>query len=187
MAISSSTFSDIGGAVSDLFAAEGQQYKEEALQFEEQNYTAAATLAGQNAQYTATSTAIKQGQQERQLYMGLGKTQAAVANAGLANSGNSLDILRESAQEGATANAALGQQGLITEAGYKEQQTAYENMASAANVAIEGEKKATLGDEIAGGLKLAGAVVGIFSGGGGGGDTGGGSGGGSSDTMDLTY
>jgi hypothetical protein len=159
MAVSSQTFSDLGGGVSDLFSAAGQTYKEQGLQFEQQNYQAAAGLALQNKQYVKTSTAIQQGQQERQLYMGLGRTKSELGGAGLAESGNALDLLRESAQQGATATAALGQQGLINEAGYQEQADAYTNMANAANSAIKGAKLAAIGEEIGAGLKFAGSLA----------------------------
>jgi len=157
--VGSSTFSDLGGAVSDLFSAEATGYKQEALSFEAENYDAAATLAQQNEQITKTSTAIKQQQSDRELYMSLGKTQAAVGGAGLAESGNSLDLLRTSAQQGATQRAVLGQQGLIQEAGYQEQAASYQNMASAAEVAIKAEGEAKTGDYIGAGLKAAGAAA----------------------------
>ena len=162
MAIGAATFSDLGGAVSDLFSAESTGLKQEGLTYEAENYTAAAALATQNAQFTATSTNIKQQQADRELYMSLGKTKAAVAGAGLANSGNSLDLLRSSAQQGATVRAALGQQGLITEAGYQQQAQSYTNMASAAEVAIQAEGEAKTGEEIGAGLKRAGAVASLF-------------------------
>ncbi len=45
-----------------------------------------------------------------------------MAGAGLGESGSALDILRDSASQGALTKATLGQQGLINEAGYQEQQ-----------------------------------------------------------------
>lgn len=159
MAVGPNTFSDLGGAVSDIFSAEGDQYKIEGLQLEEQNYQAASQLALQNEQFAKTSTAIKQQQADRQLYMSLGKTQAAVGGAGFAMSGSNLDIMRSSAEQGATTRAVLGQQGLITEAGYQEQAQAYTNMAAAAQTAIGAEKESELGSEIGGGLKLAAAAA----------------------------
>jgi hypothetical protein len=172
--LSSTTFNDFGGAisgvgsaVSDLFAAEGAQYKAEGEEFEKQNYLEASQLAAQNEQFTQQSTAIKEGQADRQLYMSLGKTSAGVGGAGLAASGSALDILRSSAQEGATTRAVLGQQGLITEAGYAEQAQSYQNLASAAQVAIDADESAekgdTLGAVFAGGGALMKGVSGIAS------------------------
>lgn len=155
MAISGQTFGDFGSAVSDLFSYFGAGYQEQGLQYEEQSYKAAQQLALQNEQFAKTSTAIKQAQAQRQTFQALGRTQAAVGGAGLAQSGSAIDLLRSSAQQGATTTAVLGQQGLIQQAGYAEQATAYGNMVQAAQTAISAEKTASLGDLIGGGLKLA--------------------------------
>jgi hypothetical protein len=77
----------------------------------------------------------------------------------LAESGSALDILRESASEGATTKAVIGQQGLITEAGYQEQAQAYTSMANAAGVAINADKTAEVGSFIAAGPQGMGALA----------------------------
>lgn len=159
MRLSSSTFTDLGGAVSDLLSFEGDQYKKQGLELEEQNYRDAAQLALLNEQYTKTSTAIKQQQADRELYQSLGRTTAAVAGAGLSLSGSSLDILRQSASEGAATRAVIGQQGLITEAGYQEQADSYKRMAEAAQVSKRALDSAGIGSLIGGGLKLAAAAA----------------------------
>lgn len=159
MALSPTTFTDLGGAVSDIFAYAATGDKIAGLELEQQNYEGAEKLALQNEQFTKTSTEIKEQQADRELYQSLGRTKAAVAGAGLDLSGSSLDILRESASHGATTRAVTGQQGLITEAGYAEQATAYANMAMAANYAIDATKLAGTADLIAGGLKFAGAAA----------------------------
>jgi hypothetical protein len=87
---------------------------------EASNYDAAAILARQNELYTAASTRIQQYQNDRSVIQTIGGTRADVASAGMAESGSALDILRDSASQGALAHAILGQQGLITEAGYEE-------------------------------------------------------------------
>jgi hypothetical protein len=154
MALGAATFTDIGGGVSDLFAAQGYAYKAEGDEFEKQNYDAAAVLADQNAAYTETATAIKEAQQGRQIFKAQGETEQSVAGAGFAESGSALDILREGAQQGALSQAVLGQQGLIQEAGYKEQAQSYRNMSSAAQVAIDAAHEAETGADITGGIKL---------------------------------
>lgn len=156
---SSSTFGNFGGGVSDIFSFLSTQDKEQGLQFEEQNYEAAARLALENEQFTKTSTAIKQQQSDRELFTSIGKTEAALGGANLAASGSGLDILRESAQEGATTRAVVGQQGLITEAGYQEQHDAYMNMAAAAKSAESATGLAGIGSLFGGGLKLFGAIA----------------------------
>jgi hypothetical protein len=71
MAIGASTFSNLGGAVNDIFStqasAKGLQIKAQGDIAEGQEYGLAADLARQNAQYTEQSTAIKTMQQQREL------------------------------------------------------------------------------------------------------------------------
>lgn len=162
MAVSNSTFSDLGGAVSDLFAAQGYQYKAEGAEFEKENYDLAAGLADQNAQYTQTATAIKLAQQNRAQFGAIGQTKADVAGAGFSESGSALDILRDSASQGAMQHAALNEQGLITQAGYEEQAKSYENMSAAAQVAIDAANEASTGADITAGIKGIAAVATLF-------------------------
>lgn len=162
MAIGASTFTDIGGAVSDIFGGFAQQAKAKGDVFEKENYLLAASLAEQNKQFAEQSTAIKEVQADRELYKSLGATTADVTGAGLSLSGSALDILRDSASQGALTHGVLAQQGLISEAGYEEQAKSYQNMAQAAQVAIDAEKKASTGSFIAGGLKLAAGIATLF-------------------------
>jgi hypothetical protein len=55
---------------------------------------------------------------DRQIYQTIGGQQAGTAGAGLAASGSPLDLLADSAGQGAFAKDVLAKQGLITEAGY---------------------------------------------------------------------
>lgn len=119
------------GAESTRLTAEGLRQKAHGDIAEAESYDLAAGLARQNEQFTRTSTEIKQTQLDRDLFKATGQTQADVAGAGFANKGSALDILRESASQGALQRAVLGQQGLITEAGYEEQAKSYETMAKA--------------------------------------------------------
>lgn len=163
MAFGANTLSDAGGAVSDLFAAAGDQAKAAGDRSEAQDYGLASDLAGQNDQYTQTSTAIKEAQQQRQVTQALGTTSADVAGAGFSASGSALDIMRDSASQGALAHAVLGQQGLITEAGYQEQQQAYTNMQGAANAAASAEDTAAMGADITAGIKGAASIATLFA------------------------
>jgi hypothetical protein len=161
-ALSQATFSDLGGAVSDLFAAQGNRYKAAGALAEQKNYLLAADLSDQNARFTEMSTAIKEHQADREIYKSLGETRADVAGAGFAESGSAMDILRESASQGALSKAVLAEQGLITEAGYREQEASYRTMADAAGMAAKAEDKAAFGSEITAGIKgLAGGVSGL--------------------------
>jgi hypothetical protein len=200
MPIQGATFTDIGGAVSDLFAADADQTKAQADQIkaqgdalEAENYGQAADFATQNIGFTQTATEIKEAQQQRQVTQALGSQQADVAGAGFASSGSALDLLRDSASQGALSKAVLQQQGLITEAGHQEEAMSYTNMSKAADFAVQGdelaaqaEQQQAQGAEIAGVMKGVAAVFSVIpgdSGGGGGGSStgsGGGSGGGGS-------
>jgi hypothetical protein len=187
MAFGAATLNDAGGAVTDLFAGIGAQtqadLKAQGLQIQAQgdlaeasNYDLAATLAGQNAQYTEASTAIKQAQIDRSTSLAIGGQQADVASAGFSSSGSALDLMRDSASQGALTKAVTGQQGLIQTAGYQEQQQSYQTMSSAAkataagleNIASETEASGTMNmiGDIAGGLiKGAAAVASLYTGG----------------------
>lgn len=162
MAFGASTFSDIGGAVGDLFAASADRSKAAGDRVEAGNYDLASTLATQNEKFTESSTAIKQAQLDRSIYQTIGGQQADVAGAGFANSGSSLDLMRDSAQQGALTKAVGAQQGLITEAGYTEQATSYTNMASAARMAADAEDKAATGADWTSAIKGVAAVATLF-------------------------
>jgi hypothetical protein len=154
MAFGNSTFQDFGAAASDIFAGEGDQAKAQGDFAEATEYNAAAGLALQNEQFTKQSTAIKEAQQQRELTMNLGQQQASTAGGGFAASGSSLDILRDSASQGALTHAVLGQQGLITEAGYQEQATSYEMMSQAAEQAGFAEQNAAVDSDVMAGVNV---------------------------------
>ena len=151
---------DIGGGVSDLFAGIGAGYKAQGDLLEQQNYLLAAKYAKDEETYSQWSTNIQEAQQTREITQSLGKTQADVAGGGFALSGSNLDILRDSASQGALTKAVLGEQGLISEAGYEEQAQSYMTMASAAGMAAQAEKTAETGDFITGAIK---GIAGIAS------------------------
>lgn len=162
MALSNQTFSDIGGAASDLFAglgasakgklqadglrlqasgtrisaqstrlsAEGLRTKAQGDLAEAGNYDLAAALARDNEAYTEQSTRVQQAQLDRQVTQAIGGQQAGVAGAGFAASGSALDLLRDSASQGALARGVLGQQGAITEAGFEEQAKSFDTMSA---------------------------------------------------------
>lgn len=171
MAIGASTFSDLGGAASDLFAgfgasdkgalqasglritaqgtrisadstrlsAQGLRLKAQGDLAEAGNYDRAAGLAQQNEAFTAQSTRVQQAQLDRQVTQAIGGQQASVAGAGFASSGSALDLMRDSASQGALAHGVLGQQGAITEAGFDEQAKSFQTMAAAGRATAAGE------------------------------------------------
>lgn len=165
MAFGAGTFNAISGAVGDLFAADSNRAKAEGNRIQAENYDLASKLATQNADFTETSTAIKQTQLDRSIFQTIGGQQADVAGAGFAASGSALDILRDSASQGALTKAVAGQQGLITEAGYQQQATSFTNMASAARMAADAEDKAASGAGIVSAIKGVAAIASFFPGG----------------------
>lgn len=171
MAFGSTTFQGIGGAVTDILqgqaSARSLRLKASGDRAEAENYDLASALAGQNADFTRQSTDVKTTQAQRQEYLALGQTSADVAGAGFQMSGTGLDLMRMGAQQAALSKAVLSQQGLITEAGYKEQQTAYTKMAAAARYAASEEdalaSDATRNGWITGGIKGAAAIASLFT------------------------
>src|SRR5258706_12805831 len=167
MAFGQSTFSDLGGAASDLFSSQIQseslKIKAQGDRAEARSYYMAAQLALLNKQYTVTETAVKESQNEREVYQTISQQEAGVAGGGLAESGSALDLLRSSASQGALSHAIIGQQGLITEAGYQEQHDSYTNMAAAARAAAASEEdlagKTGFFGGITGGIKFAAGIA----------------------------
>lgn len=170
MAFGASTINDFAGSISDLLGgsatAAGLRLKSHGDLAEADNYDLAATLAKQNEEFTKQSTAIKDVQAQRQIYLGLGDTSASVAGSGFGEGGSALDIMRQGAQQGALTKQVIGQQGLITEAGYDEQQKAYKNMAEAARYAAAQEDEmastASRNGWITGGIKAAAGIASLF-------------------------
>lgn len=158
---------DLGGAASDIFggieAAQGDTIKAEGLETESSDYSEAAVLAGQNAEFTEQSTAVQQYQAHRTLEKAQGATSAEVAGAGFTNQGSAQDILRNNAQQGAIQKQIIGQQGLITEAGYTEQQATDTALAAYTASAAQQESSlgnlAEIGGAVGGALKIGAAAV----------------------------
>src|SRR4051812_14962119 len=131
MAFGSGTINSFGAAAQELFSADAHRTRAAGLRIEGQNYDLAGEFARKNEAFTKTSTEIKQAQLDRSLYQTIGGQRADIAGAGFANSGSALDIMRDSASQGALIKAVGAEQGLITEEGYRVQATTYGNMADA--------------------------------------------------------
>lgn len=175
MALGSGTMQSIGGGVSDLFAASGYRLKSQGARLQSSSYDRAAILADENEKYVETSTALKTAQAQRNIYQVTGEQQADIAESGFQNVGSALDIMRDSAAQGALTKAAIAQQGEITEEGYREQERAYKTMSEASQLEASALDKAATGATWSAGLKFAGAFASLAPGGGGGGDGGAGS------------
>jgi hypothetical protein len=163
MAVGTDTINSIGGAVSDLFAADAHRSRAQGLRIEGQDYDLASGFATQNEKFTETSTAIKQAQLDRSIYQTMGGQQADVAGAGFASSGSAIDLLRDSASQGALTKAVGEQQGLITEEGYNVQAQTYTNMGNAARIAAGAEDEAATASDWGAAFKGAAAVASVAS------------------------
>lgn len=161
MALGASTFDAAGGAVKDLFSGFAADTKAKGNLLQAQQYDLAQKFALQNKQFAETSTAIKDQQTQRSVESVIGQQQADVAASGFASSGSALDLLRDSMSQGALTRAAVGQQGLIEEAGYQEQADSYAIMAQSARLAAAAEKTSGIGSFISSGVKVALAVASI--------------------------
>lgn len=170
MAFGTGTFQSVGGAVSDLLSSQATgsalRLKAQGSDVEGINYTEAAALAGQNAEFTRQSTDVKQAMADRAIYKGMGATQVGISGSGFTNSGSALDLLRMGASEGALQHQLIGQQGLITEEGYKVQQQSFTRLAAYSHMAADAQRDA--GDTaerngyINSGIKAATAIASIF-------------------------
>jgi hypothetical protein len=149
-----SSAGSFGAGISDLFAASADKSKAAGDLSEAANYDLAAKYADQEAAFTKESTAIQGMQAERASYQSRSQTSADIAGGGFAASGSGLDILAQSASQGALQQAVIARQGLITEQGYEEQAQSYLNMEGAADMAASAEKKAAGGADIGAALQF---------------------------------
>jgi hypothetical protein len=117
-------------AASTRLSAESLRTKAQGDLAEAGNYDLASELARENEAFTDQSTRIQQTQLDRQVTQAIGGQQAGVASAGFASSGSALDLMRDSASQGALAKGVLAQQGTITEAGFEEQAKSFDTMAT---------------------------------------------------------
>jgi opacity protein-like surface antigen len=154
---SDQTVSDTSNSVSDISPASAIWRKRKAQNLRERPTARRLILP---KKYTVMSTAIKEAQTNRELLRSEGATTNAPAGAGFqTGSGSGLDLLRQSAQEGATTAAAINYQGGITEAGYQEQAQSYELMATAADMAAGADKTAAYGSFAASAINGVAAVA----------------------------
>jgi hypothetical protein len=163
MAFGGGTVSSVGSAVNDLFSMDAKRTKAKGLRLEAGNYDRSAAFSDQNARFTEISTGIKTMQLDRDLYKTLGGQQADVAGAGFANSGSALDIMRDSASQGALMRAVATEQGLITEEGYKVEAQNYRSMGEAARMAAQAEEDAANRAPLTAAVHLGAAAASFFT------------------------
>jgi hypothetical protein len=155
MAISSTKVGAASNAVSDIFSGIGSLYKAKGSRIEAEQYDKAAALARLNEKVTASSTEIKEAQQQRDSYKQIGGQQAEIGASGFAATGSALDILRESASQASLTKSVISQQGLIEEAGYEEQAQSYDLMAKASREAAKADTIGAIGKFIGSAISIA--------------------------------
>lgn len=151
-------FVDFGGAVSDLFAAKGATASAG-------SYEEAAAIARQNALIARQATNIKEEQESRQIFKTIGAQKAQVGGAGFAESGSALDLLSDSASQGALTKALTAEQGAITENSYAEQAGLYMGMARSARASGRAQQVGGLLQAAGGAISLYKAISGLPGGG----------------------
>lgn len=139
---------DLGGAASDLFSSFGSFQAAG-------SYRTSATYSRKNADLERESLAIKQAQLARQTYNVIGGQKADVASAGFSAGGSALDLLRDSASQGALAKAQQKVQGDIAI-------SQYEGAAKAEDQQAQSEDTAGLGDILGTAFKVGAAILPFF-------------------------
>lgn len=123
--------SGAGSAVDALFGGIGQ------LQAAK-GYKKSAAFSDLSANISRQATDIQAVQADREIYRTIGGAKADFGGAGLSLAGGALDIIRDSASQGALTKQLIQAQGAITTAGYEAEAESYRSMAAAAKTAGKG-------------------------------------------------
>lgn len=153
-------FGGIGGAVSSVFGGIGT------LQGAK-GFTAAAQFAQKAAQYAAENATIAEAtgriqklQAQRQIEQQIGGQQADIAGAGFARSGSALDLMRDSAAQGALTKGLIANQAAINVRGYQEEAQGKLAEAQSYNAQAAAAKTSGIGSILGG---IAKGALAIFS------------------------
>jgi hypothetical protein len=158
MAIASGIFKAAGGVAQDLFSQQSLRTRAKGQRMEAEQYDLAAGYAREQKLYTRQSTELKQFQTERNILKTIGGQKADVAAAGFGAGGTALDLLRDSASQGALEKAVFSFQGAVDETAFEQQAKSYEFMAKASRMSADESDKgaeninATMGLSIIGNL-----------------------------------
>lgn len=118
-------FGGIGDGISGIFSGVGDLKAAS-------GYKRASAIAATNSKIAQSSTAIQETQAQREIYRTMGTQQADIGAAGLATSGSALDIMRDSASQGALTKSLVQNQGTITSLGYQQESASLASQAAAA-------------------------------------------------------
>lgn len=131
MALSDSTFEDIGGGVSSLFSGLGEFASAKA-------YTQASKINQSNALIAQNSANLNAALQQRNNLQAAGTIRASTASTGFELGGSAGDLLRMQTQQGALAKSLILQQGELSSQSYAAQAAAEQGQAAAAQKAGSG-------------------------------------------------
>lgn len=149
MALDFNALGYFGNAAGDLFGAAGEGIAAK-------GYTEAAGRERLAAKITAGATVIQRAAAYRQVERTLGGQRADIASAGFSFSGSAIDLMADSARQGAISDALIENQGQIEVQGHESSAAMYENQAAQA-------KKRQSGGLFSGLLNIGLGVLGLFS------------------------
>lgn len=161
-ALLQSITSDVGSlnaeATRDAADAEASTTQSEGYGKEIDAYNAVGAIAGQNATIEGVAGNIRQLQANRLVNTTVGAQRAAVASAGFAQSGSSLDLMKSSIQQGYMTDQIIRTQTAVQQGGYLEQGAAAQAEASGARVASDAALSLAKSQAAAGQLAAANAA-----------------------------
>jgi len=170
MALSDRTFGNAGGAISDLLGGFGAfsaaNSKAGGYALEAGMYRKAAKFTREEKDLQEASTNIQNVQTERGILKAIGGQRSDIEGSGFTMSGSSIDLLRDSAQQGALAHQLVTTQGNITQLNLDQQAASYDALAAISDNAAESEKHSgilsLLGGGVGGALKIGAAMFSLL-------------------------
>lgn len=155
--------SSFGAAASSLFSGFASQNMAAGYAQSAAGYTKSAAYARKNAEYATKNKDVQLQMADRQIYQGIGGTEADIAGAGFSRSGSAIDLLIDSAQQGELQKELVTIQGDIQIAGYNQQADALETQASVALQQEKAAKNSATGSFMSSGIMAAAGMVMMFS------------------------
>jgi|CXWL01.1.fsa_nt_gi hypothetical protein len=140
-----------GQAEASRYSATANRMRAGIYRDEATGYDSAGYLSELSLQFQEKSTAIQQMQADREIYKTIGGAEADIAGAGFSASGSGLDILRDSAAQGALTKEIIGVQGSIDANVYKQAALGYRMQAEASRGTAGIADVTAAGDEAAAG------------------------------------
>lgn len=150
---------DIGGAVSSIFSGIGSGMAADNSRRSADEYRNASTAIENDKRLVDMGNRVKEFQANRTLENAVGSTQASIAGNGFAASGSGLDLLRESATQGAINVSTTGVQDQMQLNDMEQKAQAYNTEAANADETAKAQDLAAEGSFIGSAFKAVGAVA----------------------------